>query len=640
MNIDAKIGSLKSEQFFNVDSENVFVIPKYQRSYTWSKNQWQALFDDITGNPEKYFLGSMLCVKIENYEHADKGFVGLEVVDGQQRLTTLGLFFMAIHSVLKEYAYEDDKIKQHLLVTSKKNKNILFSRIFPQTNDDNRMHYLNLLQEEFGITLNKAKNSKNDKLIREAFEFFKNCLKEYVEKSADNDSKCEGILNIYNKLRETSMVRIVANNHSDAYVLFEALNNRGVPLSLRDLIKNQILAKLSEQFKNEPNSDKLLENYLGYWDNEIIGKIPRDTKDEINRQEQERFFRQIYNGCRISLIEKYKDLKPLTDKLIPAERSNLLKLYETIINNKDVDVKDFVDTLRIVAKFYSQIHAKDESIFSNEDVVQKFEDLRNIKGGTSGTLLLYLLINKEKLQLKDENFVTVLETLVIFFVRRSFTGKPRSNDLDDIFIKFIDTIETNNYVGDDIEKILLKELKNKSSDTDDFEKELRGNVYDGKSSRDYKVLFILSRLANKHRGYKHKINFWAKGKGNKRFEWTIEHIMPQTLKSKKDRPNVDNNYWINLIGNGDENVAKEIQEQCVHKLGNLTLTKYNSDMSNLPFPDKKDLKDKDRNAIGLVILSENDGLNSYVYSQTKWTQQQIDTRTKILVEEILEIFAW
>lgn len=76
-------------------SPHYYKIPKYQRAYTWSPHEWEALYDDIGENDSGYFMGSIICISPKNENN-------FEVIDGQQRITTLCLFLTAIYSHLKE----------------------------------------------------------------------------------------------------------------------------------------------------------------------------------------------------------------------------------------------------------------------------------------------------------------------------------------------------------------------------------------------------------------------------------------------------------------------------------------------------------------------------------------------------------
>ena len=85
-------------QLFDIDAGVVYAVPRYQRAYTWIKKHWENLFDDVKENAPGYYLGSIICIN----PYADAFAVQrLEVVDGQQRLTTLSLLFAAIYQTFK-----------------------------------------------------------------------------------------------------------------------------------------------------------------------------------------------------------------------------------------------------------------------------------------------------------------------------------------------------------------------------------------------------------------------------------------------------------------------------------------------------------------------------------------------------------
>ena len=103
MNINnINVNKYPVSQVFDPDSKVIFEIPKYQREYTWGSREWEALFDDLTENDDGYFLGSIICINsATDTINAPK----FEVVDGQQRLTTLSLFLAALYTTLNSYAF-------------------------------------------------------------------------------------------------------------------------------------------------------------------------------------------------------------------------------------------------------------------------------------------------------------------------------------------------------------------------------------------------------------------------------------------------------------------------------------------------------------------------------------------------------
>ena len=96
MNINnINVNKYPVSQVFDPDSKVIFEIPKYQREYTWGSREWETLFDDLTENDDGYFLGSIICINsATDTINAPK----FEVVDGQQRLTTLSLFLAALYN--------------------------------------------------------------------------------------------------------------------------------------------------------------------------------------------------------------------------------------------------------------------------------------------------------------------------------------------------------------------------------------------------------------------------------------------------------------------------------------------------------------------------------------------------------------
>ncbi len=138
--------------------------------------------------------------------------------------------------------------------------------------------------------------------------------------------------------------------------------------------------------------------------------------------------------------------------------------------------------------------------------------------------------------------------------------------------------------------------------------------------------FLLCYLARKDEKSKENTrDFWALDEKHKKYIWTIEHIFPEG----ENIPDC----WVKMIANGDSELAKKHQTDYVHKLGNLTMTGYNSELSNDDFSTKKTRKKGDEN------IGYNNGLklNEYVFSQTEWTIDNITKRTEQLVNEIMNI---
>ncbi|HEX3721440.1 MAG TPA: HNH endonuclease family protein [Nitrolancea sp.] len=135
--------------------------------------------------------------------------------------------------------------------------------------------------------------------------------------------------------------------------------------------------------------------------------------------------------------------------------------------------------------------------------------------------------------------------------------------------------------------------------------------------------YILVALAQEIMTTETFTDLWER-EGN-HFKWTIEHILPQGLGLPKE--------WLAMLGGADK--ASVIQQQHVHRLGNLTITGYNSTLSNRSFQAKKIRKDSKGRFVG---FKNGLALNADVVEATQWTAAEINDRTEKLAEQVLKLF--
>ena len=158
---------------FDIDGKVAYTIPRYQREYTWGKTQWESLFDDLLENDPGYFLGSIICINQSTDTHTVQE---LEVVDGQQRLTTLSLLFAAVYKSLLS-AGEDADEDQAAERTNLKRKLVLKGsndrlRVIPQIQNRNQEDYRGVLSEIAVIpAYDMPSNAGNRRVVR-AFRYF------------------------------------------------------------------------------------------------------------------------------------------------------------------------------------------------------------------------------------------------------------------------------------------------------------------------------------------------------------------------------------------------------------------------------------------------------------------------------------
>jgi len=569
-----------------------YVIPKYQREYTWKKENWDDLFNDIMGEnnfEEGPFLGSIICVN-KTTETVLSPI--LEIIDGQQRLTTISLLYAAIHARLSIEKKEDDEFKSELinlkykLVQKKKPKETKLELSYQNNNFED---YKEILEESeiLEVKEGRPKNLGNRRLYR-AYSFFSTKLESY---------SFSEVRKLLDKINSSHIIKIEVNTNSDAFNLFESINNRGIPLSAIDLIKNNLLSNL------EKNKLKNMDDAFEEW-KIIIDNLTEDPKI------QERFLRHYYNAF------KHNEGVKVKIKEGKATKSNLINIYEQLIKK---DAIGLLNNLKIKSYIFGKFINPEE----NNWLYKEFTDLLHISGAPSYIFLLYLLTEfKENKGLLKES----ISFLSKYFVRRSLTDYPATRNLDNIFIGLVEECEKNKKnISFEIIKSFLINPERYAGD-DIFREKLESNIYEINSEA---ARYILCKMEEENFTKESEIDLWRREKD--KYIFTIEHILPEGERLPKE--------WINMIARGDKEESKKLQEQFVHRLGNLTLTAYNSNLSNLPFEKKRDRKDKKGKNIG---YKNNLYLNGKVYplhNKKEWIIEDIEKRTRILVDEALKLFS-
>lgn len=599
-----QVSQYKISQIFANDSKIIYRIPKYQRAYTWGINEWDQLFDDIISNEPGYFLGSYICVS-----NKAMGIPELELIDGQQRFTTVSILLAAIYSRINKHKDKLDEeelsnrmnIKREL--ANSVEKGIYEPKLILQVQNSNNEDYLSLLSENEIISEKvKRPNNAGNRKIYKAFKHFSRCIDEYINENIKENDELSILFNLKDKFNEAIMVGIEVDSHKDAYMLFESLNNRGVPLSAVDLIKNTLIS-VSETDGKADESYKEWERVIEY------------LTDEYSTQE--RFFRQYYNAFREELNKPF--IKENSTKKYPlaylATRTTLLDIYETLIK---YDFKTFIKKLVEEARIYSIIINNSDE---NKLYKEKLLDLERIQGAPSYILLLYLLTEQKYLNITDEQILDLIQTLIKFFVRRNITDMPNTRNLNKIFMDIIENIREKK--GNEIVEYIKYNLKEISATDELFEQKLRGPVYEENADA---TRFILCSIEALHQTKEIYTDLWRRDNSNK-YVWTIEHIFPEGQNIPQS--------WIDMIADGDKTKANEYLQKYVHTLGNLTITGYNQYLSNMSFEDKKFRKNKDNNDIG---YKNGLFLNDDVITQDKWTVDKIEERTEKLIRILMELY--
>lgn len=593
-------------QLFNPDLNLVYEIPKYQREYTWSTRQWEALFEDIIENDKGYYLGSIICIDtaVDPLNNPKR-----EIVDGQQRLTTLSIFFATIYNSLQKQAeYLDEEQRHDLqqlrrrLVLRKTDDKI---RVIPQIQNNNRNDYKSLLFELGIISQQDKPKQAGNRRIYKAYYYFSKKIDSYLEESGE-ENKIEVLIDLLDKMNSAIIVMIEVPSHADAYTLFESLNHRGSPLTAIDLIKNLLLARLDTS--KSGNIDSYFEKWM-----QILNYIGDDY------YVQERFFRHNYNAFRKMMNLPFAKDGRLYPLGIIATRTNLVNIYQSVIAENP---KSFLDDIIENASLYSKILLRNEDEVS-DDLSDSYLNLERIQGAPSYLLLLYILKKKDMLKLDDNIICKVSNLLTNFFVRRNLTDTPSTRDLTRIFMQLVEEIEDNKHTGEALFNAIRERLISCSAPDNIFAERLGGQVYIDNAGA---TRFMLCALAQKGMTRENKRDLWERNKSGQ-YIWTIEHIFPQCDNIPPS--------WVEMIADGNKEDARDFQSQYVHMLGNLTITGYNSTLGTRSFKDKMDRKDSNGNYVG---YRNGLNLNADVVSEENWTIEAIQRRTDKMAAEIMEMF--
>lgn len=583
-------------QLFDGSTNIVYQVPRYQRPYTWGKKAWDALFDDLLENDPGYFLGSIICINQATDAYKTQE---LELIDGQQRMTTISLLIAAIYGELRkreqglseDQTFELINLRRRLVLKGQENQ----TRIVPQVEKRNRDDYLAVLAELRLVSDHDPLPNAGNRLIFKALRYFGDRISEL----ADNAHDPVGIINdLLNRLERATLVKIEVATHSDAYTLFESINNRGMKLTAVDLIKNKLLAILD---KVEP---KRIDHHYQRWSGvvHVIGKSEADS---------ERFLRHFYNAFR----DQHKSVvnEPL------ATKANLIRIYEKLIEQ---DPQALLGSLLTAAKQY-QLLLDPEAAAASSGLKNAARSLERVQAAPAYMLGLHLLVRKQALELTDSHLVLIIQRLVSFFVRRNLTDLPPTRDLTRLFMAILDGISERRILGQAVVDYVLAQLIAASPSDRVFRERLEGPIY---LTNTNATRFILCALAEQHMTKETAIDLWQMD-GSK-YVWTIEHVFPQGENIPKA--------WVDMIAAGDPGLAAQLQASHVHKLGNLTISGYNATLGNKTFIQKRDRTVSKNRPVGYRNGLK---LNDDLAKADSWSIQQIDTRTAKLADEVMRLFA-
>lgn len=476
-----------------------FVIPIYQRTYSWTKRECQKLWEDIvrTGSDDDvsaHFVGSIVYIQAGLYQVARKS--QLLVIDGQQRLTTVMLLLEALarrigdDEPLEEFSAEH--IRTYYLLNPLAKAERRFKLLLTQTD---KQSLLAILQK-------KPEPSAPSRRIAENFAFFEERLQ---DSKTDLAAVCKGLAKLL--IVDISLER----SHDNPQLIFESMNSTGRELTQADLIRNFVLMGL------EPEIQERL--YEEYW-------RPMETD----------FGQEAYGTHFDGFMRHYLTLKT---GQIPNVRAvyEAFKGYARSPAMEAKGIEHLVADIREYATYYCAMALGKEKDKSLNDA---FRDLRELRVDVAYPLLLELYADHVQHRIVSSEFVRAVRLIEAYVFRRAVCAIP-TNSLNKTFATFGRELRKNRYLESIQAHFLKLPSYRRFPDDPEFKREIaRRDLYNFRS-RSY----WLRRLENHRR--KERVDAG---------EYTVEHIMPQNENLSADWRNAlgaewqqVQKTWLHTLGN-------------------------------------------------------------------------------------------
>lgn len=542
-------------------------IPVYQRSYDWETAQCQQFLDDLcslTGPNARssHFFGCITCIEVSKMPYTERW-----IVDGQQRLTTVILFLLALIHLLKndektsQFDGQASQIMDTCLLWEKGRTLDERIKLLPIKSDQAA---LRALYEDSPVDYNSK--------LTLSYDFFCKQLKQGKQ----------SVEELYKALEKLEVVAITLDGkRDDPQRVFESLNSTGMPLSEGDKIRNFLLMGLDPARQED--------YYARYWT-----KIEADVQGHLDA-----FFRDY-----------------LSVKLRKATRQDAL--YPTFKNfareqiGPSGDPKALLEDLRDYAGDFKRILTATSGL-DDWELDGSLLRLNRLEVTPVRPFLLTLFRNHAQGNLPKNDLKRSVEMAEAYICRRALCEVP-SNALNKVFLSLDAEVRRYDASVPYAERLAyaLSSREGSSRLPDDAALRDKLATRDIYSMRRQMRGILFERLeCGRSRETKHVYEQLDKPNG-----CSIEHVMPQELTPA----------WRETLGPDAENIHLEWR----HRLANLTLTAYNSKLSNRSFREKRDGQDGYRDSRFY--------LNAWIAQQETWGLDELKARAKQMADRVLEVW--
>lgn len=508
-----------------LNTSRQFIVPIFQRNYSWQKNQYEQLWFDILRaskfkEKQNHFIGSIVYIDMGTPAGRPQQLL---LIDGQQRLTTISILLCAIKDYVQKFNLETKlinlaKIKNQFLYNSDEIDEDRYKLLL---NVQDKETYIKLIDNTI-FTVNKPTTN-----IIKCYEFFYERIEDFIKQHGQIDEIYAGIFKL-------SLVSISLDKDSDnPQMIFESMNSTGKDLSQTDLLRNYLLMDLTPE--------KQTRLYKTYWKpmEELFGEDI--YKNDVNKFDY--------------FIRDFLTLKSDTGYI--CKINNVYENFKRYYLDNNCEKFAVLKDLFTYAKYYACIDLLQE----NDDELKLYwQEFKKLDSHVVYPFLLKLCDDYSRQILIKEDFKKILQVVISYLWRRAICEIP-TNSLSKTFATLYQAVDKEDYVNSIIKAFVFKSsYKRFPSDYEVREKLQIKDIYHFRLRK-----YLLEALENYY--HKEPIDLNTAN-------YTIEHIMPQNIEH--------NLSWQQMLGED----WQEVHSLYLHTLGNLTITGYNAEMSNKSFGEK------------------------------------------------------
>ena len=508
-----------------LNTSRQFIVPIFQRNYSWQKSQYEQLWFDILRaskfkEKQNHFIGSIVYIDMGTPAGRPQQLL---LIDGQQRLTTISILLCAIKDYVQKFNLETKlinlaKIKNQFLYNSDEIDEDRYKLLL---NVQDKETYIKLIDNTI-FTVNKPTTN-----IIKCYEFFYERIEDFIKQHGQIDEIYAGIFKL-------SLVSISLDKDSDnPQMIFESMNSTGKDLSQTDLLRNYLLMDLTPE--------KQTRLYKTYWKSmeELFGEDI--YKNDVNKFDY--------------FIRDFLTLKSDTGYI--CKINNVYENFKRYYLDNNCEKFAVLKDLFTYAKYYAWIDLLQE----NDDELKLYwQEFKKLDSHVVYPFLLKLYDDYSRQILIKEDFKKILQVVISYLWRRAICEIP-TNSLSKTFATLYQAVDKEDYVNSIIKAFVFKSsYKRFPSDYEVREKLQTKDIYHFRLRK-----YLLEVLENYY--HKEPIDLNTAN-------YTIEHIMPQNIEH--------NLSWQQMLGED----WQEVHSLYLHTLGNLTITGYNAEMSNKSFVEK------------------------------------------------------